>query len=77
MKREKKKDLIATVTHDLADREADGDWWGTIVQKKAPVSEIRWKGLYERNSDKLYAPKHSYLRVTMMQEIRKYLRDAW
>ena len=30
---------------------------GNIVQKKAPVTEIRWAGLYDKNSDKLYAPK--------------------
>ena len=33
-------------------------------------TEIRWKGLTDKNSD------NSYLRVTMMQETRKYLRDA-
>ena len=56
-KGEETKDWITTVTHDPADRQADGRWKGTIVQKKAPVREIRWAGLYDKNSDKLYAPK--------------------
>ena len=30
---------------------------GTIIQEKRPVKEIRWKGLYDKNSDKLYTPK--------------------
>ena len=30
---------------------------GTVTQMKAPVREIRWKGLYDKNSDKLYALK--------------------
>ena len=30
---------------------------GTITQKKVPVREIKWEGLYDKNSDKLYAPK--------------------
>ena len=42
----------------IDDRQADGRWEGTIiVQEKAPVREIRWAGLYDKNSDKLYAPK--------------------
>ena len=59
MKREKKetKDLITTVDHDPEDRQADGRWEGTIVQMKVFVREIRWKGLTDKNSDKLYAPK--------------------
>ena len=56
-KGDKRKDLITTVDHDPADRQADGIWKGTIIQKKAPVREIRWAGLYDKNSDKLYAPK--------------------
>ena len=27
------------------------------VCEKVPVTEIRWKGLTDKNSDKLYAPK--------------------
>ena len=30
---------------------------GNISQEKRPVREIRWAGLYDKNSDKLYAPK--------------------
>ena len=45
------------VDHDPADRQADGRWEGTIAQKRVPVREIRWEGLYDKNSDKLYAPK--------------------
>ena len=74
-KGEERRDLITTVTHDPADRQADGRWEGTIIQNKVPVREIRWAGLYGKNSDKLYAPNNFYLRVTMMQEIGKYLRD--
>ena len=58
MKRGKKeKDGITTVTHDPADRQTDGRCEGPIIQIKAPLREIRWKGLYDKNSDKLYAPK--------------------
>ena len=57
MKREKEKEWKTTVVHDPADRQAAGRWEGTIIQKKAPVREIRWAGLYDKNSDKLYAPK--------------------
>ena len=45
------------MVHDPADRQADGRWEGTIIQKKVPVREIKWKGLTDKNSDKLYAPK--------------------
>ena len=44
-------------THDSEDRQADERWEGTITQKKAPVREIKLAGLYDKNSDKLYAPK--------------------
>ena len=40
-----KKRMITMVVHDPDDRQADGRWEGTIVQKKVPVREIRWKGL--------------------------------
>ena len=30
---------------------------GNNSTDEAPVREIRWKGLYDKNSDKLYAPK--------------------
>ena len=29
-------------------------------------TEIKWKGLTDKNSDKLYAQNNSYLRVSMM-----------
>ena len=32
------------IAHDPADRQADGRWEGTVIQKKVPVREIRWKG---------------------------------
>ena len=59
-----RKDLITMVDHDSEDRQADGRWKGTIVQMKAPVSKIRWVGLYDKNSGKMYAPKQ--LRVAMI-----------
>ena len=34
-KGEEIKDLYTMVTHDPADRQADGRWEGTITQKKA------------------------------------------
>ena len=43
--------------YNPADRQADGRWEGTIIQMKALVREMRWKGLTDKNSDKLYAPK--------------------
>ena len=43
--------------HVPENRQADGRWKGTIVQKKVPVREIRWAGLTDKNSDKFYAPK--------------------
>ena len=49
--------MITVVDHDPEDRQADRRWEGTIVQKKAPIREIKWKGLTDKNSDKLYAPK--------------------
>ena len=45
------------MTHDPADRQADGRWEGTIAHARKPMREIRWKGLTDKNSDKLYAPK--------------------
>ena len=50
------REWITTVTHDPEDRQADGRWEESIIQKKAPVWEIRWKD-YDKNSDELYAPK--------------------
>ena len=44
------------VDHDPADRQPDGRWKGTIIQEKT-VREIKWVGLYNKNSDKLYALK--------------------
>ena len=80
MNREKTRKWITTVTHDPADRQADGRWEGTIIQKKAPVREIRWKGLTDKNSDKLYAhkqllPQSDYdagLREIFERRISKY-----
>ena len=52
------KDLYTVVEHDPADRQADGRWMGTLAQEKVPVRYgIRWKRLYDKNSDKLYAPR--------------------
>ena len=34
-----------------------GRWKGTFVYVKKPVSDIRWKGLYDKNSDMQYAPR--------------------
>ena len=53
---DERKYWIKTGIHDPADRQEMGDG-GNIIQKKAPVREIRWSGLYDKNSDKLYAPK--------------------
>ena len=49
--------MVTTVERDPDDRQADGRWEGTIVQMRVPVREIKWKGLCDKNSDKLYAPK--------------------
>ena len=38
-------------------RQPDGRWKGTFVYVKKPVSDIRWKGLYDKNSDIQYAPR--------------------
>ena len=54
------------VDHDEDDRQAVGRWEGTIVQMKVPVIEIRWNGLTDKNSDKLYALNNSYKIVIMM-----------
>ena len=54
------------ITHDPEDRDVDGRWERTIVQEKRPVREIRWKGLYDKNSDKQYASK-----AIMMMHTRK------
>ena len=45
------------VDHYDDDRQADGRWEGTIIQMRVPVREIKWKGLTDKNSDKLYAPR--------------------
>ena len=39
-------------------------------------TEIRWNGLTDKNSDKLYAPKQLFLGVTMKKETGKYLRGC-
>ena len=49
---------------------------GNIVQKKTPVSEIRWAGLYDKNSDKLYAPKQLLPQSDYDEETMKYLRGV-
>ena len=65
------------MTHDPADRQVDGRWEGTIVQMKVPVSEIRWAGLTDKNSDKLYAPKQllpqSYYDAEHREIIESYI----
>ena len=60
MRREIKetREWITTVEHDPADRQADGRWEGTVIQMRdTRQREIRWAGLTDKNSDKLYAPK--------------------
>ena len=49
--------MITMVVHDPDDRQADGRWEGTIVQKKVPVREIKWAELYDRNSDVQYSSR--------------------
>ena len=49
--------IITMVDHDPEDRQADGRWEGTIIQKKVPVREIKWKGLYDKNNDVQYSPR--------------------
>ena len=61
----KEREWITRIEHNPADGQADGRWKGTITQMKAPVREVRWVGVYDKNSGKLYAPKQLYLRVTM------------
>ena len=40
---------------------------GDIVQKKVPVREIKWTGLYDKNSDKLYAPKTAHTKKSHLR----------
>ena len=47
--------------HNPEDKQADGRWKGTIIQKKVPVREIRWVGFYDKNGDKLYVTKQLML----------------
>ena len=56
-KGEETREWITAVVHDPVDRQTDGRWDETITQEKVPVREIRWAGLYDKNSNKLYAPK--------------------
>ena len=53
----KQKVWNAAVVHVPENRQADGRWEESIIQKRVPVREIKWKGLTDKNSDKLYAPK--------------------
>ena len=39
-------------------------------------TEIRWVRLYDKNSDKLYAPKQLLLKMSIKQKTWKYLRDT-
>ena len=59
MKREIKetKGWITTVVHDPKIDKLMEDGKETITQIKVPVREIKWAGLYDKDSDKLYAPK--------------------
>ena len=41
-----------------------------------PVREIKWKGLTDKNSDKLYAPKQFLPQSDYEAETRKYLRGC-
>ena len=74
--REETKDWITMVDHDPEDRQADGRWEGAIVQEKRPVREIRWAGLYDKNSDKLYAHKQLLPQSDYNADTRKYLRGV-
>ena len=56
-KRKRKKGLNAAVVHVPENKRAEGRWRGTIIQMNLPVREIRWKGLTDKNSGNLYAPK--------------------
>ena len=47
---EERNDLITMVDHDDDDS-------GAIIIWKEKGHDIKWKGLYDKNSDKLYAPK--------------------
>ena len=56
-KGEERKVWNIAVVHLPENRQADGRWKGTFVYVRKPVGEIKWKGLTDKNSDKLYAPK--------------------
>ena len=75
-KGEETRELITTVIHDPADRLPDGRWEGTIVQMRVPVREIRWAGLYDKNSDKLYAQGQLIPQSDYDTGHRKYLRGV-
>ena len=56
-KGDERNEWNTTVAHDPADRLTDGRWKGTIIQEKKTMKDIRWKGLYDKNSDMQYAPR--------------------
>ena len=56
-KGEERKVWNAGIAHPPENRQPDGRWKGSIVFVKKPVRDIRWKGLYDKNSDIQYAPR--------------------
>ena len=56
-KGDERKVQNAAVVHVPENRQPDGRWKGTLVYVRKPMREIIWKGLTDKNSDKLYAPK--------------------
>ena len=49
--------------------------WSNNTEER-PVKEIRWKGLTDKNSDKLYSPKQLLPQNDYDAETRKYLRGV-
>ena len=56
-KGDERKVWNTAVVHVPENRQTDGRWKGTIVQEKGLVKEIKWAGLYDKNSDIQYAPR--------------------
>ena len=57
MRRDEARGWITAVVHVPGNRRVDGRWKGIFVYARKPMREIKWKGLYDKNSDKLYASK--------------------
>ena len=56
-KGEEREGWVTAVVHVPENRQLDRRWKGTFVYARKPMREIKWKGLTDKNSDKLYAPK--------------------